>query len=195
MRHCEPPLHEWQELLNANKGAWQSAFSFLSRSDTKPKMQIATPFCRTEFMPNDQGITAKRLAMTRLLPSSCNSLTPCPPLKRGLEVPSCGGIRELRNSDSEIVLLSPHSAVYDDGLDDNRTVTMSLFCEEFYLRIGTVVVVETLRSLRSTLCVTSFMMTGQHTEKENMVLTKYTVCLFVQDDQPPFIRKVKKTTG
>ncbi len=24
-RHCEPPLYEWQELLNQNKGAWQSA--------------------------------------------------------------------------------------------------------------------------------------------------------------------------
>ena len=25
-RRCEPPLHEWQEPLNHNKGAWQSAF-------------------------------------------------------------------------------------------------------------------------------------------------------------------------
>ena len=29
-RHCEPPIHEWQELLNQNKGAWQSAYYPLS---------------------------------------------------------------------------------------------------------------------------------------------------------------------
>ena len=29
-RRCEPPEHEWQELLNHNKGAWQSAFNPLS---------------------------------------------------------------------------------------------------------------------------------------------------------------------
>jgi hypothetical protein len=30
MRHCEPPLLEWQEPLNQNKGARQSAFILLS---------------------------------------------------------------------------------------------------------------------------------------------------------------------
>jgi hypothetical protein len=29
IRHGESPLHEWLELLNANKGAWQPAFILL----------------------------------------------------------------------------------------------------------------------------------------------------------------------
>jgi hypothetical protein len=33
----------------------------------KEKIQIATPFCRTEFITNHQSLTAKRLAMTVLL--------------------------------------------------------------------------------------------------------------------------------
>jgi hypothetical protein len=30
IRHCEPPLKGWQEQLNQNEGARQSAFGFLS---------------------------------------------------------------------------------------------------------------------------------------------------------------------
>ena len=36
-RHCEPPLHYWQELWKHNKGARQSDFDILSGVEAKRK--------------------------------------------------------------------------------------------------------------------------------------------------------------
>ena len=36
-RHCEPPFQKWQELVNHDKGGWQSDFDFLSQNRWKKK--------------------------------------------------------------------------------------------------------------------------------------------------------------
>ena len=97
IRHCEPPFQKWQELVNHDKGGWQSDFDFLSQNRWKKKnCGLPRRFAERNLCPT---IKAKRLAMTRFLPSSCNSLTPLPPSKEGvaraLLYPTCYHVRNV----------------------------------------------------------------------------------------------------
>jgi len=66
-RRCEPPLYEWQEFLNHNKGAWQSAFNPLSipincRSPRHINNRTGGSQSRTLIFPDPVG---KRLDLFR----------------------------------------------------------------------------------------------------------------------------------